>query len=146
VQSIDVVPTILDLVGLPADPQAEGKSLRPLLRGERPTGGRWDYAFTESGFAVDYQRSITSERYKLVFVPDAGNRRIMTGRELELYDLQTDPHETRNLIDERPEVAALLKRQLWRWMANGGPDAPPPAEVRVAGQAEEELQSLGYIN
>ena len=69
----------------------------------------------------------------------------MTGRELELYDLEADPHETKNLIDERPEVAALLKRQLWRWMANSAPAAPPPAEVRVEGQAEEQLRSLGYI-
>ncbi|PYQ65680.1 MAG: hypothetical protein DMF53_04895 [Acidobacteria bacterium] len=145
VQSIDIVPTILDLVGLPPDPQAEGKSLQPLLRGEHPTGDRWDYAFTESGFARDYQRSITSERYKLVYVPDAGNRRIMGGRELELYDLAADPHETRNLIDERPEVAALLKRQLWRWMASGGTVAPAPAAMRVEGEAGEELQSLGYI-
>lgn len=145
VQSIDIVPTILDLAGLPADPRAEGKSLRLLLRGEHPRGDQWDYAFTESGFALDYQRSITSERYKLVYVPDAGNRRIMTGRELELYDLEADPHETKNLIDERPEVAALLKRQLWRWMANSAPAAPPPAEVRVEGQAEEQLRSLGYI-
>ena len=145
VQSIDIVPTVLDLAGLPPDPQAEGKSLRPLLRGEHPTGDRWDYAFTESGFALDYQRSITSERYKLVYVPDAGNRRIMQGRGLELYDLEADPRETRNLIDERPEVATLLERRLWRWMANGGPAAPTPAEVRVEGQAEEQLRSLGYV-
>ena len=145
VQSIDIVPTILDLAGLPPDPRAEGKSLRPLLHGERPAGDPWDYAFTESGFAADYQRSITSERYKLVYVPDAGNRRIMTGRELELYDLEADPHETRNLIDERPEVAAPLERRLWSWMAKAGPTAPPPAQVRVEGQAEEQLRSLGYI-
>ena len=145
VQSIDIVPTVLDLAGLPPDPQAEGKSLRPLLRGERPAGDRWAYAFSESGFALDYQRSITSERYKLVYVPDAGNRRIMSGRELELYDLEADPGETRNLVDERPEVAALLKRRLWRWMAKGVPATPPPAEVRVEGQAEEQLRSLGYI-
>jgi arylsulfatase A-like enzyme len=145
VQLIDIVPTILDLAGLPPDPQAEGKSLRPLLRGERPKGDTWDYAFTESGFALDYQRSITSERYKLVYVPDAGNRRIMNGRELELYDLEADPRETKNLIDERPEAAALLERQLWSWMAKAGPTAPPPATVRVEGQTEEQLQSLGYI-
>ncbi|HET9209006.1 MAG TPA: sulfatase-like hydrolase/transferase [Thermoanaerobaculia bacterium] len=145
VQSIDIVPTILDLAGLPVDPRAEGKSLRLLLRGEHPRGDLWDYAFTESGFALDYQRSITSERYKLIYVPDAGNRRIMRGRELELYDLEADPHETRNLIDERPEVAALLKRELWRWMAKAGPTAPPPAAVSVEGEAEEQLRSLGYI-
>jgi len=42
-------------------------------------------------------------------------------------------------------VAALLKRQLWRWMASGGTVAPAPAAVRVEGEAGEELQSLGYI-
>src|SRR5262249_38822837 len=81
VQSTDTAPTLLDPPGPPPDPQPEGKSLQPLLRGEHPPGDRWDYAFTESGFAVDYQRSITSQRYKLVYVPDAGNRRIMQGRE-----------------------------------------------------------------
>jgi arylsulfatase A-like enzyme len=145
VQSIDIVPTVLDLAGLPPDPQAEGKSLRPLLAGQRPTGDLWDYAFTESGFALDYQRSITSERYKLVYVPDAGNRRIMRGRELELYDLEADPGETRNLVDERPEVAAFLRRRLWRWMEKAGPVAPAPAAVSVDGEAGDQLRSLGYI-
>jgi hypothetical protein len=69
----------------------------------------------------------------------------MDGRELELYDLEADPGETRNLVDERPEVAALLKARLWRWMANGGPAAPAPAAVRVEDQAEEQLRSLGYV-
>ena len=146
VQSIDLVPTVLDLAGLPADPQAEGKSLRPLLRGERPTGDPWAYAFTESGFARDYQRSITSERYKLIYVPDAGDRRAMRGRELELYDLAADPGETRNLADERPEVAGPLKEQLWRWIADGGAAAPAPEGVKADRQAEEQLRSLGYIN
>jgi arylsulfatase A-like enzyme len=146
VQLIDLVPTLLDLAGLPPDPRAEGKSLRRLLGGERPGGARWAYAFTESGFAQDYQRSITGERYKLVYVPDAGDRRIMRGRELELYDLQADPRETRNLVDARPEVAALLKQELWRWIADGGDAAPAPAAVRVDRQAEDQLRSLGYID
>jgi arylsulfatase A-like enzyme len=145
VELIDLVPTLLDLAGLPPDPRTEGKSLRRLLAGERPGGARWAYAFTESGFARDYQRSITSERYKLVYVPDAGDRRIMQGRELELYDLAADPGETRNLVDQRPEVAALLKKQLWRWITAGGAAAPPPEAVGVEGQAEEQLRSLGYI-
>jgi arylsulfatase A-like enzyme len=145
VQLIDLVPTVLDLTGLPADPRAEGKSLRRLLDGEHPGGARWAYAFTESGFTQDYQRSITSERYKLIYVPDAGDRRIMRGRELELYDLQADPHETRNLVDEQPEVVAPLQKELWRWMADGGDAAPAPAAVSVDGQTEEQLRSLGYL-
>ncbi len=102
VQLIDLVPTLLDLTGLPPDPNAEGKSLRRLLAGEHPGGSRWAYAFTESGYAQNYQRSITSEHYKLVYVPDAGDRRFMKGSELELYDLKADPKETKNLIADKP--------------------------------------------
>jgi arylsulfatase A-like enzyme len=145
VELIDLAPTLLDLAGLPANPEAEGKSLRRLLEGERPGGSRWAYAFTESGFARDYQRSITSERYKLVYVPDAGDRRVMKGRELELYDLEADPGETRNLADERPQVTGPLKERLWQWIEDGGSGSEVPATVRVDRPAEEQLRSLGYI-
>ena len=69
----------------------------------------------------------------------------MQGRELELYDLEEDPGETWNLIDERPEVAAPLKKQLLRWIAAGGSGSGAPEAVRVEPQAEEQLRSLGYI-
>ena len=150
---IDLAPTLLDLAGLPSNPEAEGKSLRRLLEGDRASGSRWAFAFTESGFTQDYQRSITSERYKLVYVPDAGDRRVLKGRELELYDLEEDPGETKNLVDERPEVARRLKERLWRWMADGGSRsqsgsgsrAKTPEAVRIDRPAEEQLRSLGYL-
>jgi arylsulfatase A-like enzyme len=145
VELIDLAPTLLDLAGLPPNPLAEGKSLRRLLEGEQPHGSRWAYAFTESGYAQDYQRSITSERYKLVYVPDAGDRRFMKGSELELYDLKEDPGETRNLVAQRPEIAGRLKRELRDWIADGGAGAAAPAAVRIDAQAEDQLRSLGYI-
>jgi len=145
VELIDLLPTVLDLAGLPADPRAEGKSLRRLLDGERPGGSRWAYAFSESGYSRDYQRSITSERYKLVYVPDAEDRAVMQGSELELYDLQEDPGETRNLAGERPEVAADLRARLARWIEAGGSGPAPPEAVRIDPEAERQLRSLGYI-
>jgi arylsulfatase len=145
VQLIDLVPTLLDLTGLPPNPNAEGKSLRRLLAGEHPGGSRWAYAFTESGYAQNYQRSITSEHYKLVYVPDAGDRRFMKGSELELYDLKADPKETKNLIDEKPEVADRLKRELWSWMSASGNGAAVPAAVPLDHGTEAQLRSLGYI-
>jgi arylsulfatase A-like enzyme len=144
VELIDLVPTVLDLAGLPHDPDAEGKSFRRLLEGEPDGGSRWLYAFSESGYGQDYQRSISSERYKLVYVPDTDDQRVMKGRELELYDLQEDPGETRNVIDARPEVAGPLEDQLNRWMAESASgDAPKP--VPIDRQAEEQLRSLGYL-
>jgi arylsulfatase A-like enzyme len=145
VELIDVAPTLLDLAGLPANPEAEGRSLRRLLEGERTGDPGRAYAFTESGYARDYQRAIVGDRYKLVYVPDAGDRAVMQGGELELYDLEADPGETWNLVDERPEVAAPLKERLMRWIADGGSGSEAPEAVRVEPQAEEQLRSLGYI-
>jgi arylsulfatase A-like enzyme len=145
VELIDVLPTMLDLAGLPPAPDAEGKSLRRLLEGDRVGGTRWAYAFAESGYAEDYQRSITTERYKLIWVPDREDRRILQGRELELYDLEADPGETRNLVDERPKVAALLESRLRRWIKAGGAAAGAPPAVSLDSATEEQLRSLGYI-
>jgi len=145
VELIDLVPTVLDLAGLPPDPQAEGKSLRRLLDGERPGSARWAYAFNESGYAEDYQRAITGDRYKLIYVPDARDRSVMQGRELELYDLEKDPGETKNLIDRRPDVAAPLKRRLSRWIADSGSGATILTAVQIDGEAEDQLRSLGYV-
>ncbi|HEX3532214.1 MAG TPA: sulfatase-like hydrolase/transferase [Thermoanaerobaculia bacterium] len=144
VELIDLVPTVLDLAGLPPDREAEGKSFRRLLEGEPNGGSRWQYAFSESGYGEDYQRSVTSERFKLVYVPDTDDQQVMKGRELELYDLQQDPGETRNLIDEQPEVAAPLRAQLSRWMA-GGTTAEAPREVHIDSVAASQLRSLGYL-
>jgi arylsulfatase A-like enzyme len=145
VELIDLLPTVLDLTGLPSDPQAEGKSLRRALEGERTGGPRWEYAFSESGYSRDYQRSITGERYKLIYVPDAADRKVMTGSEFELYDLQEDPGEIWNLVDERPEVAASLRERLARWIGEGGSGSAAPPAVRLEPEAEKQLRSLGYI-
>lgn len=144
VELIDLLPSVLDLAGLPPDPEAQGKSFRRLLEGEPDGGSRWQYAFSESGYGEEYQRSVTSERYKLVYVPDTDDQQVMKGRELELYDLHDDPGETRNLIDEHPEVAGPLREQLSHWMADG-PTADAPREVRIDPVAEGQLRSLGYL-
>lgn len=145
VELIDLLPTVLDLTGLSTDPEAEGKSLRRPLEGERTGGPLWEYAFSESGYSRDYQRSIIGERYKLIYVPDAEDRAVMKGSELELYDLQEDPGETRNLVNERPEIAAAMRERLARWIGEGGAGSAAPAAVRIEPEAERQLRSLGYI-
>jgi arylsulfatase A-like enzyme len=144
VELIDLVPSVLDLAGLPADREAQGKSFRRLLEGAPDGGSLWQYAFSESGYGEEYQRSVTTERYKLVYVPDTDDQQVMKGRALELYDLHDDPGETKNLIDERPEVAVPLREQLSHWMADGS-TAEAPREVRIDPVAEGQLRSLGYL-
>jgi iduronate 2-sulfatase len=144
VELIRVLPTVLDYVGLPSSPQAQSQSLLPLLRD--PTA-RWPaLAYAEAGYADDYQRIVRGDRYKLVLVPTAGDRADMAGTMFELYDLEADPGETRNLLAERPEVARALARDLLGWMETAGTRGAAQGEtVALDEHADEQLRSLGYV-
>jgi uncharacterized sulfatase len=99
---VDLLPTMLDLAGIDRPPSLHGTSLVPVLRDPHATVG--DHALISfTRFAINHDdwgefypiRCAVGERYKLavnLFERD------------ELYDLQTDPCETTNLIDE-PEHA-----------------------------------------
>jgi arylsulfatase A-like enzyme len=127
VSQVDVTPTLLDVLGLPVPPQVQGKSLLPLLRdgdtdpqdgeivfewsGARPgedeaaDGLRYSWADAAGRRAVAaQQRTIRRGRWKLT-VDEAGDH--------ELYDLQADQDETRNLL-YAPDASALqVAQDLW---------------------------------
>jgi len=104
VQNIDVAPTILELAGLPAPSSMQGRSLLPLLRGERPPGWRRSiyYQFFEDDGAhrVPRHYGIRTDRYKLIHYYLLG--------EWELFDLQNDPSELQSLYG-RPGHEALTR-------------------------------------
>ena len=117
VVSVDIAPTVLDIAGAPIGDHIQGSSLLPLLRGsaEDWRGSVFIEFYTyENPFPwlldMDY-RAIRTSRYKYIHWmqhPD----------ENELYDLEEDPYETRNLIgdsrlagvvsDLRAEMAAAV--------------------------------------
>lgn len=94
-QPMDLLPTVLELAGAEIPPQAEGRSLVPLLRGES-THLR-DLAF--SGSFPPWPNlapiSVTDGRWTFL---DMGDR-----ERWELYDLHEDPQQERNLAAECPE-------------------------------------------
>lgn len=113
VEALDIYPTLAALCGMEAPSHLEGKSLIPLLNnpGLQPASteyafsiwphNRWNYDKTIMGYAVKDGRFNYVEWVKL-----------NTGEilEKELYDHQSDPGETRNVIDEEQyqEVIATL--------------------------------------
>ena len=107
-QSVDLYPTLAELAGLPhpTGPQAmDGLSLVPVL--QDPAARIRDHAYHV--FPKEkLGRAIRTERYRLV--EWRGNRG--GAIELELYDYQDDPAESRNLATEQPEVARELQRIL----------------------------------
>lgn len=100
---IDLAPTLLELAGFEVPTELEGRSLAELLRGQRPSGE--GYAFA----AMIRDRSVAEERVALI----RGRWKLVRGPNgFELYDLEADPGEQRNLAGSAPELAIL--RQLLR--------------------------------
>ncbi len=94
----DLFPTICDLAGVPVPASAEGKSLVPVLKGKRMR--ERDYLFTAY---KNVQRAVRTDRWKLIRYPQVD--------QTQLFDLQTDPHELKNLA-AAPEYADRVKEML----------------------------------
>lgn len=114
VSSIDVMPTLLDLldarVSDKARKQLRGVSLVPALQGERVARD----VFSETDYRqFTYKRSIiTPDGWKLICTLESNTR--------ELYNLNDDPGETRNLIEAESSRAEALQRKLYdRYKAIG---------------------------
>ncbi|MDR2439472.1 MAG: sulfatase-like hydrolase/transferase [Planctomycetaceae bacterium] len=106
VESIDVMPTILDVIGqpLPDDPGFQGKSLTQLVTGR---AGEWKNAIFSERTGI----FVRSDKYKLI------QNDPVTGSQYELYNLETDPYETKNLIND-PTLKTVfddLKQKLEIW-------------------------------
>ncbi len=117
-QTIDVMPTILDFLGIPINHEVQGKSLLPLINGSDKSihqyvfsGGRFGRWKSEIFPFTTLHDIIRSQKWKLVF------ERSTTGEifAFELYDIETDPNEKNNLIVQEPEIARELKEELQRW-------------------------------
>jgi arylsulfatase A-like enzyme len=112
----DIAPTVLDAAGAPIPEPMEGRSLLPLLRGEACRG---DFANRSEPLVLEEctwqaKWAILADGYKLIVArgPD-----VQGMPPLELYHLQSDPGEIRNLASERPNVALNLLTALEEWIA-----------------------------
>jgi arylsulfatase A-like enzyme len=106
---IDLAPTFLDLAGLPIPEHMQGRSLLPLAKASQPSFRKeWYYEYYEwpNPEKVPPCRGIRTERYKLI-------QYVLEPQEFELYDLGSDPKETRNLYAV-PEFAAIQQHLLER--------------------------------
>ncbi len=108
---IDIYPTLCDLTGLPIPDCVDGLSLMPAIRDSR-SGLRDSLLFAYK----DLHRSIMGRRFKLIEYVVAGNRTT------QLFDLQNDPGETRNLAQDGDYSRKLseLRSGLRRWRSDLG--------------------------
>jgi arylsulfatase A-like enzyme len=138
VSNIDLMPTLLDLIGAELPNQIEGRTFLPLLKGETETFRRQIY--TEKSFHEVYDpiRSVRTERFKFIMNFETNQNRYQIAADMrqdavgkyflntveknrpdeELYDLNNDPNEQNNLIADINyiETAKELKDKLMDWM------------------------------
>jgi len=105
VESVDLLPTVCDLLGIPVPYQAQGVSLRDLMEGGLE--GKERYTISRSIGSRRIHRgfsAIRSRRWKLIMDEN--------GSELqELYDMKKDPGERQNVISGNPQVAKELREE-----------------------------------
>jgi len=129
VLNVDVMPTILQLCGVPIPLGLHGKSMVPLLDGrEAPWREEFLYEYFEypAGHCARKNRGIRTTRWKLIHFFERPE-------EWELYDLASDPNELHNLASSarHAQVKADLKARLQDLRAKLG-DTDPPGPVPVS--------------
>ena len=117
----DIAPTLLELAGATAQAQIQGRSLLPLFAGRRKG---WRKSFLIEYWAENAMpwlvgmtyKAVRTDRHKLIHWVNRG----VAGELDELYDLERDPYEMRNLIRSRAAapVRSKLQKELSRLVAS----------------------------
>ena len=155
---VDLVPTLLDGLGLERPDDLHGRSFWPLLRGDAHEANRMVFAEKTFHTAYEPMRAVRTQRHKLIahfevdimnvpadvlrspITPTMIDEIVRERPHLELYDLVDDPEERRNLVDDpgHAETRAELTRALVAWMRQtndpllAGPVASPYRHATLA--------------
>jgi arylsulfatase A-like enzyme len=110
VASIDLFPTLLTMAGIKRFPHVDGCSMVELLK--KPTASLhrsalyWHYPHYHPLGATPYSAILKGSQRLIEFLEDG---------KIELYDLEQDPSEQRDVSQERPEQCKKLLKELWAW-------------------------------
>ena len=137
VRIVDVMPTVLDLVGVAIPGEVQGATLRPTLAGQpmdllaysESWYPRFHYGWSELAAARD-------GKYKFILAPTR-----------ELYDLAADPHELTNIAGANQSRADAMERALRAMVAKttSSSAAKGPETTAATAGVEQKLRALGYV-
>ena len=153
-QSIDLMPTLLELARLPIPDQAQGRSLVPLMAApEEPETLGWP-----GGPVFSERRRIPSEStegapdaytvlrdgWKLIWNVECRDDR----PELELFDHDTDPLDLNNVAGDHGALVAQLRGEIEIWLerVEAQKVSDETLSEDLSPQELEQLRALGYVN
>lgn len=154
VETIDIMPTMLELCRLPFPAQMQGRSLAPLLHGVRLAGETASRAaFTQkvptkpSAGPPPWESTsyaIVLDGWKLIENLDDEAEE----PSYELFDHKNDPLDQADVAAERPEVVEQLRVKLAEWRARAETEqlvADSETEENLSTEELERLRALGYM-
>jgi arylsulfatase A-like enzyme/Tfp pilus assembly protein PilF len=136
VRLVDLAPTALDLLGVAAPAQFEGRSVLPAVKTGRDEAGSAYVEAMDANLTRNWAplTGLATRAFKLIDLPIP-----------ELYDLRSDPHETTNLFArdaERARALGSLHRATTAAFLSRGSAAE---KAVLSADARQRLQALGYI-
>jgi arylsulfatase A-like enzyme/Tfp pilus assembly protein PilF len=137
VRTVDLFPTVLDLLGVPVPKGIAGVSLAPLMTGAT---ARLDLeVYAEALYPLHHYGWSELRAWR------AGQYKVIDAPRPELYDLDRDPDETTNLYDQKKSVADVMIARL-RSQENDDPSKQAAqAAPEVDPEARARLAALGYV-
>jgi arylsulfatase A-like enzyme len=134
-QTVDLLPTLLRAVGAPLG----------VVDGQ-PLGSGRQTVFAQAGpavMAVNHERrwlaqAVIEDGFKYIETPDL---------QKQLFDLESDPFELRNVVDVNEDTAARLQARLtsWRQLGQGEGVGPAQGATDLSERQREALRALGYV-
>lgn len=130
---VDVMPTLLALLGLAGPDVLDGRNLTPAWRGEglgaEPVYAESEYPQWAFGWAPLY--ALVTHRWKYIDAPQP-----------EMFDLSVDPTELQNVYAEHPQIAAEMQSVISAIRTRKTHRTAAPAPVDE--EARRQLAALGY--
>jgi len=138
VETIDIVPTLLQILDLPAPNAVQGKSLIPLIFGKAKEKQRLAYSetyFPHYRYGWSELKCLRSSHFKYILAPRP-----------ELYDITHDPKELENIYQNNKKIAKKFEQELHDLLKDlsiAGIEEKKPQKLDE--EAAEKLIALGYI-
>lgn len=136
VELVDLMPTVLDLLGIVVPETVQGKSIAAIFNGSKVSD---EIAYSESltalqHFGAEPLRSVQDHRYKYI-----------DSLKPELYDLSQDSAEMHNIVTQQKDIASRMKASLQRIVSKYNAAADKKQVRALTPEQQEQLASLGYI-
>jgi arylsulfatase A-like enzyme len=150
VRSIDITPTILNILNVNFDGYLDGVSLIPAIK---ETNGIKSYG----RIIIDQKsgvwktslkgviKNINNNEWKYIFTEQSKFRDVNRIGNEELYNLTEDPNELNNLIGREHEILKIMKNELSLYKEHCKEKALLPLKRKLDYETIQQLKSLGYI-